>query len=97
MPSRKIADYLLHQIQQGKGQTYRRAIKFRKDDFKDFVHLEYDIVQYIIEQQGLMFKFIEQTLVITKRNQVFDILDVEVENNFVVRYYFDISLTFGQY
>lgn len=97
MASRAIPAHLLQQIHQGKGQTYRRAIKFRADDFKDFVNLEYDIVQYIIEHQGLAFKFIEQTLVITKRNQVFDILDVEIQDNFVVRYYFDITQAFGKY
>lgn len=97
MDSKNIPGHLLHQVQQGKGQTYRRAIKFRIDDFRDFVQLEYDIVQYIIEHQGLAFKFIEQTLVITKRNQVFDILDVEIQGNFVVRYYFDITQTFGLY
>lgn len=95
MGSRATPKHILHQIQQGKGQTYRRAIKLRANDFKNFVHLEYKIIRYIITHQGLKFKFIEQTLVITKHYQVFDILDVEIENNFVARYYFDITHVFG--
>jgi len=96
MASKKIPTHLLHQIQQGKGQTYRRAIRFKTNDFKDFVRLEYEIVSYIIEHQELDFRIIEQHLV-TKGDNLFDILDVEIENSFIVRYYFDITHPFDQY
>lgn len=96
MITKSIPKHLLLQIQQGTGRSFRNAIKFETNDFKRYIPLEYNIVRYILKQMGCRhLRFLEQTLVITRRNQIFDVIDVEVNHDGVLKYYFDISETFG--
>lgn len=97
MKTKSIPKHLLLQIQdEKKGLSFRKAIKFAEDDFNHYIQLEYEIVRQIIRKMGFrQLRFVEQTIVITKRNQVFDLLDVEVNRDGELRFHFEITQTFG--
>jgi hypothetical protein len=99
MKTKGIPKHLLLQIQDEKrGLSYRGAIKFAADDFSHYIQLEHKIVCHIIKKMGFrQSRFVEQTIVITKKNQVFDLLDVEVNRDGVLRFHFDITQTFGRW
>jgi hypothetical protein len=99
MKTKGIPKHLLLQIDDEKrGLSYRGAIKFAADDFSHYIHLEYKIVCHIIKKMGFrQLRIVEQTIVITKRNLVFDLLDVEVNRDGVLRFHFDITQTFGRW
>lgn len=89
-------DYLVQQLKDGKGFSYREAVKFEETDTKDFVALEYDVLNLIHDEMAVDYKVLEQELVITKRNQVYDILLVKLclKDGAETKFYFDITHVF---
>jgi hypothetical protein len=91
--------HILHQLQQEKGSSYRTAIKFREEDAPDFARYEYEIANLVGEEKlGRHCRAIEQELVITKMNKVYDILTVATisKPESKIQIYFDITLVFGK-
>lgn len=99
MNTKSIPKHLLLQIQDEKrGLLFRKAIKFAADDFSHYIQLEHKIVGHMLKKMGFrQSRFIEQTIVITKRNQVFDLIDVEINRDGVLRFHYDITQVFGRW
>lgn len=97
MTAQTIPNYLTQQLQDRKGFSYRNSIKFNRDA-RNFVELEYDLLNLIHNEMGVEYKVTQQELVITKRNKVYDILLVKLSTKdcAAIKYYFDISQVFGQ-
>ena len=93
-----IPDYLIHQINEGKGTSYHTAIKFREDDFRNFIELEYEIVKAVCSICDQQFRVSEQELIITRQYNVYDRLTVETSGSDRehIKLYFEVTQVFGK-
>jgi hypothetical protein len=91
----QIPDYLIEQIQDGKGQSYKDAITFDPHDFRHYVDLEYALIRYIADSQEFCYKVIDQTLLFSRGLHVYDIIQIKRKDGKVIKFYFDITHVFG--
>lgn len=91
--------HLQWQLQQGNGSSYRTALKFREEDAPNFARYEYQSADQVgTEKFGKRCRVIQQELVITKLNKVFDILTIATmtKPKSKSKIYFDITQVFGK-
>ena len=93
-----IPKHILHQLKIKDGRNHKSAIKFRAEDAKHATELEYIIVKNYLNELGIRrYRFISQTIMVNRFYKVFDSIEVKVNHDKVLKFWFDISETFGRY
>jgi len=95
-----IPQYLIHQITEGRGFSYRHAIKFQEDDAPYFIRYQYDLVKMMLSNDSCDYRILQQELVITRTHNVFDVLTVELKKldyePRITKVHYDITNVYGK-
>lgn len=93
-----IPKHILQQLQTRNARAPKSAIKFRAEDYRNTTEIEYAIIRFLLHELGIRrYRFISQTIMVNRFYKVFDSIEVKVNHDNVLKFWFDISETFGRY
>jgi hypothetical protein len=93
-----IPNHILLQLRSKNARSHKSAIKFRAEDYKNATELEYTLVRYFLNELNIkQYRIISQTLMLDRFYKVFDLIEVKVNHSTVMKFWFNISETFGRY
>ena len=93
-----IPKHILQQLQTRNARAPKSAIKFRAEDYRNTTEIEYAIIRFLLHELGIThYRFISQTLMIDRFYRIYDLIEVRAHHGKVMKFFFNISETFGRY
>lgn len=93
--TKPLPEHLIDQIEDGKGGSYKDAITFHPEDYRNYVDLEYALIRYIANKQQFQYKIIDQTLLFARNLNVYDTIQIKRKDGKNIKFHFDITSVFG--
>ncbi len=93
-----IPKHILQQLKIKDGRNHKSAIKFNTEDAKHSTELEYILVRHLLNELGIKhYRILSQTLMIDRFYRIYDLIEVRAHHGKVMKFFFNISETFGRY